>query len=134
MRSRGRPKTSALPRREQLRRAKQAQRARRRLANIVEVQLALPADVAAKLAVAKRAAGFVEFLDAALDRAMVRLADYPQLRDLAWNRVDDFIPAKEAFQLYERNWRLLDPALLDERERELIARLKTEFGNDEINS
>jgi len=134
MRSRGRPKTNVLPRREQLRRAKQAQRARRRLANIVEVQLALPADVAAKLAAAKRAAGFVEFLDAALNHAVVRLADYPQLGDLAWNRIDDFIPAKEAFQLYERNWRLLDLALLDDRERELIARLKAEFGNDEINA
>lgn len=134
MRARGRPKTNQLPRREQLRRAKQAQRARQRLANVIEVQLALPVDVAAKLAVAKRAAGFVEFLSAALDRAVVRLADYPQLRDLAWNRVDDFIPAKEAFQLYERNWRLLDLALLDERERKLIARLKAEFGGDEINA
>jgi hypothetical protein len=134
MRTRGRPKTNALSRREQLRRAKQAQRVRQRLANLIEVQLALPADVAAKLAVAKRAAGFVEFLNATLDRAVVRLTDYPQLRDLAWNRVDDFIPAKEAFQLYERNWRLLDLALLDERERELIARLKAEFGNDEINA
>jgi hypothetical protein len=134
MRTRGRPKISPLPRREQLRRAKRAQRTRQRLANLIEVQLALPADVAAKIAVAKRAAGFVEFLNAALDRAVVRLADYPQLRDLAWNRVDDFIPAKEAFQLYERNWRLLDVALLDEQERDLIARLKAEFGNDEINA
>ena len=134
MRHRGRPKTNQLPRREQLRRAKQAQRARQRLANVVDVQLALPTDVAAKLAVAKRAAGFVEFLSAALDRTVVRLADYPQLRDLAWNRVDAFIPAKEAFQLYERNWRFLEPELLDERERELIARLKAQFGSDEINA
>ncbi len=65
-------------------------------------------------------------------QTVVRLGDYPQLRDLAWNRVDDFIRGKEAFQLYERNWRLLDLALLDGRERELIARLKAEFGNDDI--
>jgi hypothetical protein len=132
--TRGRPKTSPVGRREQLRRAKQAQRARQRRANIVEVQLALPADVAAKLAAARRAAGFVAFLDRALDRAVVRVGDYPQLRDLAWNRSDELMPAKEAFQLYERNWRLLDRSALDARERDLIARLKAEFGNDEINA
>lgn len=134
MRTRGRPKASKLSRSEQLRRAKRAQRARQRLANVVEVQLALPAHVAAKLSAARRARGFVELLDRALEQAVVRLADYPQLRDLAWNRSDALIPAREAFQLYERNWRLLDQRALDERERELIARLKTEFGNDEINA
>jgi hypothetical protein len=133
MGTRGRPKSSALPRREQLRRAKQAQRARQQRANIVEAQLPLPAEVAAKLAVARRAPGFVEFLDGALDRVVVRLADYAQLRDLAWNRTDRFIPAREAFQLYERNWRLIDQRTLGVAERELIARLKAEFGNDEIN-
>jgi len=134
MRTRGRPKTNALPRREQLRRAKQAHRARQRLANVVEVQLPLPADVAAKLTVARRAPGFVEFLDGALERVVVRLADYPQLHDLAWNRTDAFIPARDAFQLYERNWRLVDQRTLDAGERGLIARLKAEFGNDEINA
>jgi hypothetical protein len=134
MRHRGRPKTSPLSRREQLRRAKRAQRARQRLAKIVEVQLPLPADVAEKLAAARRAPEFVAQLDAALDRLVVRLSDYPQLRDLAWNRSEDLIPAKQAFQLYERNWRLLDHAELDDRERALIARLKTEFGRGEINA
>jgi hypothetical protein len=131
---RGRPKTSKLPRREQLRRAKRAQRARQRLANFVEVQLTVPADVAAKLAAARRGASFVAQLDEALDRLVVRLADYPQLKDLAWNRTDEFITAKEAFQLYERNWRFIDPSTLDERERALITRLKANLGNDEINA
>jgi hypothetical protein len=134
MAARGRPKTSSVERREQLRRAKRAQRARQRLAQIVEVHLALPADVADKLAAARRAPEFVALLDSALDRIVVRLADYPQLRDLAWNRSGELIPAKEAFQLYERNWRLLDRSALDDRERDLIARLKAEFGNDEINA
>jgi hypothetical protein len=134
MRKRGRPKTSQLPRGEQLRRAKRAQRTRQRLANVVEVQLTLPATVATKLAAARRAPDFIEWLDAALGNVVVRLADYPQLQDLAWNRIDEFIPAKEAFQLYERNWRLLDPSTLDKRERALIARLKTELGNEEINA
>jgi hypothetical protein len=131
---RGRPKTSKLPRSEQLRRAKRAQRARQRLADVVAVQLVLPSGVAAKLAIARRAPQFVQQLDDALDRLVIGLADYPQLRDLAWNRVDPFIPASEAFQLYERNWRLLDPSTLDDRERALIARLKADFGNDEINA
>jgi hypothetical protein len=131
---RGRPKTSKLPRREQLRRAKRAQRARQRLANVVEVQLTVPAQVAAKLAAARRGPSFVAQLDDALDRLLVRLADFPQLEDLAWNRTDEFITAKEAFQLYERNWRFIDPSALDERERALIARLKADFGNGEINA
>jgi hypothetical protein len=128
MRKRGRPKTSKLARREQLRRAKRAQRARQRLANVVEVQLTLPATVAAKVSAARRTPDFIDRLDAALGNVVVRLADYPQLRDLAWNRIDEFIPAREALQLYERNWRLLDTSTLDKRERALIARLKTEFG------
>jgi hypothetical protein len=131
---RGRPKKSKLTRREQLRHAKRAQRARQRSANVVEVQVALPAGVAAKLAAARRAPRFVQQLDDALDRLVVRLADYPQLKDLAWNRVDEFIPASDAFKLYERNWRLLDPSTLEDRERALIERLKTELGNGEINA
>lgn len=128
------PKASVTARREQLRLAKQAHRARQRRAKIVEVQLALPEHVAAKLAAARRAPGFAGLLDAALDRIVVRLSDYPQLRDLAWSRNDYLIPAKEAFQLYERNWRFLDHAALDDRERALIERLKAEFGGDEINA
>ena len=134
MRRLGRPKTSHLPRAEQLRRAKRAQRERQKLARLVEVQLTVPAAVAAKLSAARRSADFIEQLDSALDGLVVRLADYPQLKDLAWNRVDEFIPAREAFQLYERNWRLLDPETLDDRERALIAHLKAKLGNEEINS
>jgi hypothetical protein len=131
---RGRPKKSDLTRREQLRHAKRAQRVRQRSANVVEVQLALPAGIAAKLAAARRAPGFVQQLDDALDRLVVRLADYPQLEDLAWNRIDEFIPATDAFKLYERNWRLLDPRMLEDRERALIERLKAELGSGEINA
>jgi hypothetical protein len=123
-----------LPRAEQLRRAKRAQRERQKLARLVEVQLTVPAAVAAKLSAARRSADFIEQLDSALDGLVVRLADYPQLKDLAWNRVDEFIPAKEAFQLYERNWRLLDLETLDDSERALITHLKAKLGNEEINS
>ncbi|HXS79883.1 MAG TPA: hypothetical protein VN818_06340 [Gammaproteobacteria bacterium] len=96
--------------------------------------MTLPAGVAVKLAAARRGPNFVAQLDDALDRLVVRLADYPQLHDLAWNRVDAFIPAKEAFQLYERNWRFIDQNALVEPERTLIERLKAELGHDEINA
>lgn len=121
-------------RKEQLRRAKRAQRERERRAGLVHVQLALPQRIAEKLAIARRMPEFAELLDAALDQMVVRLADYPQLRDLAWNRADELIPAKEAFQLYERNWRFIEPARLDARERALIERLKAEFGRGVINA
>lgn len=51
-----------------------------------------------------------------------------------WNRADGLIPAKEAFQLYERNWRFVTVAGLDDRAHRLIERLKAEFGNSEANS
>jgi hypothetical protein len=134
MRTRGRPKTSTLARREQLRVAKRAQRARQRATGLVDVHLTLPAGVAAKVVVLRRTPEFPELLDRLLERALVCLADYPQLRDLAWNRTDELIPAKEAFQLYERNWRFVEQERLEEHERELIARLRNEFGSDEINA
>ena len=133
MKARGRPKSSKVDRKEQLRLAKRAQRARQRAAGLVAVELALPASLAAKLAVARRSADFTRLLERTLDYAVIRLAEYPQLRDLAWNRTDELIGAKEAFQLYERNWRFIEPERLDERERVLIARLKSEFGSGEIN-
>jgi hypothetical protein len=130
----GRPKVSELSRKEQLRRAKRAQRERERRAGVVNVQLALPKKTAEKLAVARRAADFPELLDAALDRLVIRIADYAQLKDLAWNRADEFIPAREAFQLYERNWRFVELHRLDPPERALIERLAAEFGSGVINA
>jgi hypothetical protein len=130
----GRPATNKAPRKEQLRRAKRAQRERQRRAGLVNVQLVLPKETAGKLATARRAPDFPDLLDEALDQVLVRIADYPQLQDLAWNRTDEYIPAKEAFQLYERNWRFVEPARLDSEERALIERLKAKFGGGVINA
>jgi hypothetical protein len=130
----GRPVTSKITRKEQLRRAKRAQREREHRAGLVNVQLVLAADTAAKLAVARRAADFQDRLDDALDELIVHLPDYPQLRDLAWNRTDEYLPAKEAFQLYERNWRFVEPGLLNLEERALIDRLTARFGGGVINA
>ena len=129
----GRPKTSAHPRAEQLRLAKRAQRARQRAANLVEIQLRLPKSVAAKLAAARRAPEFLTQLEAALDNLVVRVTEYPQLHDLAWNRVDELIPVREAFQLYERNWRFVDTKRMKPGERAFIARLVEKYGNGVLN-
>lgn len=39
------------------------------------------------------------------------------------------IPAKEAFALYERNWRFVDQKHLTAREQLLIMKLADEFGH-----
>jgi hypothetical protein len=133
MKTRGRPKTSIDSRGEQLRRAKRAQRLRQRAAGITTTQLELPKVMAEKLSVARRSAEFLPAFTALLDRLVIRIADYPQLRDLAWNRADGFIAAREAFQLYERNWRHVDVGRLDADERALLERLTAEFGGGVIN-
>jgi hypothetical protein len=119
---------------EQLRRAKRAQRARQRAAGMLDVQLTLPRETASKLAAARGAVDYPRQLDSALDRIVVRVRDYPQLTDLAWNRTDEFIPADEALRLYERNWRLIEPTGLDARERALIERLRAEYGSGGLNA
>lgn len=64
----------------------------------------------------------------------VQLADYPQLRLLAWNRAPDaLLSDEEAFGLYEREWRWVEQAALCERERALIARLTEACGGGVMN-
>jgi hypothetical protein len=128
MKARGRPKTSQLDRTEQLRRAKRRQRARERAAGLRAVQLNLPPALAAKLAVAARARNFPGTLDKLLDQAVIRIADYPLLQQIAWSRTGEYIPAEEALGLYERNWRFVDPPALTQRERALIDELRHRFG------
>ena len=59
----------------------------------------------------------------------VRLADFPELRRLAWQQpgVTELAPA-EALALYERNWRHLDDAALQPQERALILALVSTLG------
>lgn len=64
----------------------------------------------------------------------LRIADYPQLTLIAWNlRPEDLIAEDEAFALYERNWRFVDQARLDEKERALIDRLTQQYGKGVMN-
>ncbi len=57
--------------------------------------------------------------------ARIRLADYPQLKQLAWQiqGTEELTPT-EALDIYERNQRHLDAASLDPRERALIDALR----------
>ena len=57
--------------------------------------------------------------------ARVRLADYPQLKQLAWQvRGVDRLTPREALDIYERNERQLDPETLTPAEAQLIEALR----------
>lgn len=59
----------------------------------------------------------------------LRVGDYPQLARLAWqlDAATELAP-REAFALYERNWRHVDVPALEGRERELVSELAHRFG------
>ncbi len=62
--------------------------------------------------------------------ARVRLADYPALKQLAWQvQGSDELTPREALGIYERSWRHLDEAALLPRERNLIDALRLAFGS-----
>lgn len=64
----------------------------------------------------------------------LRVADYPQLRLIAWNRrEDDLVDEDEALALYERNWRYVDQQALSQDERQLIDRLVRQYGHGVLN-
>ena len=67
-------------------------------------------------------------------RGMVRVDEYPNLELLCWNIGSPCVTRRNAFALYERNWRLLDLASAPEHERALIDDLAREFGRGLINS
>jgi transcriptional regulator with XRE-family HTH domain len=60
----------------------------------------------------------------------IRLADYPMLREVAWSTDGDAeLTPREAFALYERNWRHIDRAAMGRREQNLVERLTKTVGN-----
>lgn len=64
----------------------------------------------------------------------IRLADYPQLALLAWNRrADAELDEEEAFALYEREWRWVDVTALLPKERALIEQLTQTYGHGVMN-
>ena len=131
--SRGRPKTSALSRAEQLRHAKRAQRERARARGLVHYQIELPRDLAERLKAGVRQADFVSRLKALLQETVIAVDDYENLKALCWNRSERYLAGAEAFRLYERNWRHVDAKSMSIAERALIARLKERYGNGVLN-
>jgi hypothetical protein len=125
----GRPRTNPLPRAEQVRLAKRKQRARDRRRGLQTVALKLPRDQAEPFRMLARLPEFEHELKEFLDARAVRVDDYPLLRDLLWTcRRPDILPAREAFDTYERNRRFVNPTELDDREKELIDRLQRRYG------
>jgi hypothetical protein len=61
--------------------------------------------------------------------ARVRIADFPQLKELAWQvHGTGELSAREALDIYERNWRHVDTATLSPGERDLVDSLRLVFG------
>lgn len=58
----------------------------------------------------------------------IALADYPQLKQLAWQvHGVDVLSPREALTIYERNWRHLDLNAMEPHERNLIDSLRQIF-------
>ena len=71
--------------------------------------------------------------DAAALPATIRLADWPQLRRLAWQRdASAQLSPEEALNLYERNWRHIDPSALSASEWALVNALAREWGGGRL--
>ncbi|MCM2277899.1 MAG: helix-turn-helix domain-containing protein [Oligoflexia bacterium] len=63
----------------------------------------------------------------------IRLADYPQLRRLAWQlKKTTVISPEEALKIYERNWRHVELKKMDSREREFLEALLAAFGRERL--
>ena len=63
----------------------------------------------------------------------LRLADYPQLKRLAWQRGGvPRVSPQEALSLYERNWRHVDMAAMDPHERALLSALAQQWGGGRL--
>lgn len=59
----------------------------------------------------------------------IPLSDYPELRQLAWNRGGaEWISEPEALALYERNWRHVDPGQMPPEEQALLDYLVRKHG------
>jgi hypothetical protein len=64
----------------------------------------------------------------------VRVADYPQLKLLAWSlKADAEVDDAQALALYEAGWRFIEPRFLTPGERALIDRLVCTVGKGVLN-
>lgn len=119
---------------EQVRAAKRRQRQRDRADGWKLYQVKLPADLCERLKAGMRETAFVDRLHALLRQELLQVDDYPSLKLLCWNRRTQYVTRRDAFALYERNWRLVDLPSTPDSERALIDDLAREFGNGLINA
>lgn len=64
--------------------------------------------------------------------ARIQLADYPQLRQLAWQvHGTDALTPREALDIYQRNQRHLDTQALSSSEQQLVDALHLAFGEED---
>lgn len=64
----------------------------------------------------------------------IRVEQYPQLRDLCWNRpANTILEGEDALALYERNWRFIDADRLTQEEQALLDMLVARYGNGVLN-
>ncbi len=96
-------------------------------------QITLPAATAARLRMARRLPDFGQALEALPDDQVVDAARVPQLRLLCWNRASLLLTAREDFDLYEANWRFVEPAAFEPAEAALVATLANRFGGEILN-
>ena len=125
----GRPKVNPLPRAEQLRLAKRAQRERERRRGIARYPVKLPRAEAERLKAGMAQPGFVRRLREFVREHLIAVAEYENLAGLLWNRGGRFVTDEEAFRIYERNWRFVDAGRMQPAERALVDRLVHKYGN-----
>ena len=64
----------------------------------------------------------------------IEVTSYPNLDLLCWNLAAARITRRNAFAVYERNWRWIDAASTPAHERAFIESLAAEFGGGVINA
>ena len=119
---------------QQVRTAKRRQRQRDRADGWKLYQVKLPTDLCERLKAGMREADFAHRLHAFLRQELLLVDDYPSLKLLCWNRPTPYVTRRDAFALYERNWRFVDLTATPDSERTLIESLAREFGNGLINA
>ena len=64
----------------------------------------------------------------------VDVESYPNLKALCWSLAEPRLTRRDAFAIYERNWRWIDTAGTSAHERAFIESLAREFGGGLINA
>jgi transcriptional regulator with XRE-family HTH domain len=93
---------------------------------LIQVEQGKPGVALAAYAAAMDALG----LAPTVKPAEIRIAEFPQLKRLTWNRPGTAtLTERDALALYERHWDLVDSDEMPARERVLIQRLVEKYGN-----